>query len=39
VFRISDPIFGGWQVANRRWFDPKGSIMVDIEKSIGASPG
>ena len=39
VFRISDPIFGGWQTANRRWFDPKGSIMVDIEKSIGVSPG
>ncbi|MCY7301885.1 MAG: sulfate ABC transporter substrate-binding protein [Thermoleophilia bacterium] len=39
VFRISDPIFGGWAVANRKWFDPKGSIMVDIEKSIGGPTG
>ena len=36
VFRISDRIFGGsWAAADRRWFDPNGSIMVDIEKTIG----
>ena len=39
VFRISDPIFGGWAVADRKWFDPKGSIMVEIEKSIGGPTG
>jgi sulfate/thiosulfate transport system substrate-binding protein len=36
VFRISDQIFGGsWSAADKRWFDPKGSIMVDVEKAIG----
>jgi sulfate transport system substrate-binding protein len=39
VYRISDPIFGGWQQADKKWFDPKGSIMVDIEKSIGGPTG
>jgi sulfate/thiosulfate-binding protein len=39
VFRISDPIFGGWAVADKKWFDPKDSIMVDIEKSIGGPTG
>ena len=36
---ISDPIFGGWAAADKKWFDPKGSIMVDIEKSIGGPTG
>ena len=36
VFRISDTIFGGsWSAADKRWFDPNGSIMVDVEKAIG----
>ncbi len=35
VYRISDPIFGGWAAADKKWFDPKGSVMVEIEKSIG----
>ncbi len=39
LYRISDPIFGGWAVADRKWFDPKRSIMVDIEKSIGGPTG
>ena len=39
VYRISDPIFGGWTTADRKWFDPKGSIMVEIEKSIGGPTG
>jgi len=39
VYRISDPIFGGWAAADKKWFDPKGSIMVEIEKSIGGPTG
>ena len=40
LYRISDTIFGGsWEAANKRWFDPNGSIMVDIEKTIGGPTG
>ncbi len=39
VYRISDPIFGGWTAADKKWFDPNGSIMVDIEKAIGGPTG
>lgn len=40
IFRISDPIFGGsWRAADKKWFDPDGSIMVDIEKAIGGPTG
>ncbi len=40
IFRISDPIFGGsWAAADKKWFDPNGSIMVDIEKAIGGPTG
>ncbi len=40
IFRISDPIFGGgWAAADKRWFDPGGSVMVDIEKAIGGPTG
>ncbi len=39
VYRIGDPIFGGWGAADKKWFDPKGSIMVDIEKSVGGPTG
>ncbi len=40
IFRISDPIFGGsWAAADKKWFDPDGSIMVNIEKAIGGPTG
>ncbi len=40
VYRITDPIFGGsWAAADKKWFDPNGSIMVDIEKAIGGPTG
>ena len=39
VYRISDPIFGGWAAADKKWFDPTDSIMVEIEKSIGGPTG
>jgi sulfate/thiosulfate-binding protein len=38
-YRISDPIFGGWKVADKKWFDPDGGIMVDVEKAIGGPTG
>jgi sulfate transport system substrate-binding protein len=34
VFRISDPIFGGWRAVDKKWFSPNG-LMVGIERSIG----
>lgn len=40
VYRITDQIFGGsWAAADKKWFDPTGSIMVGIEKSIGGPTG
>jgi sulfate transport system substrate-binding protein len=39
IFTIDDKIFGGWQAADRRWFDPEGSIMVEIEKAVGGPTG
>ena len=40
IYRISDKIFGGsWSAADKKWFDPNGSIMVDIEKAIGGPTG
>jgi sulfate transport system substrate-binding protein len=35
IFRISNAWFGGWAAADRTWFDPSGSVMVEIEKAIG----
>jgi ABC-type sulfate transport system substrate-binding protein len=35
IYRISDPIFGGWAKADAKWFDPKASIMVNIERDLG----
>jgi sulfate/thiosulfate-binding protein len=29
--------FGGWEAATKKFFDPKGSIMADVERSIGVS--
>lgn len=40
IFRISDKIFGGsWAAADKKWFDPDGSVMVDVEKAIGGPTG
>jgi len=35
VFRISDPLFGGWRKVNSVWFDPNNGRMVRIEQEIG----
>jgi sulfate/thiosulfate transport system substrate-binding protein len=35
VFRISDPLFGGWSKANKVWFDPNTGRMVAIEREAG----
>jgi sulfate/thiosulfate-binding protein len=29
--------FGGWTEVTKKFFDPKGSIMADVERSIGVS--
>jgi len=34
IFRITDPIFGGWAKANAVWFSPNGR-MVKIEQAVG----
>ncbi|MGH9283339.1 MAG: sulfate ABC transporter substrate-binding protein, partial [Acidimicrobiales bacterium] len=31
--------FGGWTEVSKRFFDPAGSIMADVEKNIGVSVG
>jgi sulfate/thiosulfate transport system substrate-binding protein len=35
IFRITDPIFGGWTKANSVWFDPSKGRMVRIEQQVG----
>ncbi|MFA1540622.1 sulfate ABC transporter substrate-binding protein [Actinomadura monticuli] len=35
LFTIAD--FGGWPKVKKEFFDPKGSIMADVEKGIGVS--
>jgi sulfate/thiosulfate transport system substrate-binding protein len=37
VFTIKD--FGGWTEVTKRFFDPKGSVMADVERTIGVSVG
>jgi sulfate/thiosulfate-binding protein len=39
LVRISDPMFGGWRAAQKRWFDPKNGLMVGIEKNVGGPAG
>lgn len=40
IFRISNEWFGGsWAAADKKWFDPAGSVMVEIEKEIGGPTG
>src|SRR5215207_946659 len=35
LFTIKD--FGGWSEVTKKFFDPKGSIMADVEKKLGVS--
>jgi sulfate transport system substrate-binding protein len=37
LFNIAD--FGGWTDVTAKLFDPKGSIMADVEAGIGVSVG
>src|SRR5215213_7303209 len=37
LFTIAD--LGGWTDVSKKFFDPKGSIMADVEKNIGVSVG
>ena len=37
LFTIAD--FGGWSDVTKKFFDPKGSIMADVETGIGVSVG
>jgi sulfate/thiosulfate transport system substrate-binding protein len=39
IVTISNPMFGGWRVAQKRWFDPSSGLMVGIEKAIGGPTG
>jgi sulfate transport system substrate-binding protein len=36
---INSPWFGGWTVAQKRWFDPNTGLMVGIEKAVGGPTG
>jgi sulfate transport system substrate-binding protein len=37
VFTITD--FNGWTEVTKKFFDPKGSVMADVERNIGVSVG
>lgn len=37
LFTIAD--FGGWATVSDRFFNPKGGIMADVERTIGVSVG
>ncbi len=37
LFTIAD--FGGWSDVSKKFFDPKQSIMADVERAIGVSVG
>jgi sulfate transport system substrate-binding protein len=39
IFKITDPLFGGWSKANKRWFDPTSGRMVGIEQAVGGPTG
>jgi sulfate transport system substrate-binding protein len=34
---VDAKVIGGWRAADRKWFDPRGSIMATIEKQLGVS--
>jgi len=37
LFSIAD--FGGWADVSKKFFDPAGSVMADVEKGLGVSVG
>lgn len=39
IFKIADPIFGGWPRADATWFDPSKGRMVAIEQQVGGPTG
>jgi sulfate/thiosulfate transport system substrate-binding protein len=39
IFKIADPIFGGWRKADATWFDPSKGRMVAIEQQVGGPTG
>jgi len=39
LVRISNPMFGGWEKVNKRWFDPQHGIMIGIENAVGGPTG
>lgn len=39
LFKITNPLFGGWRKANKTWFDPTTGRMVAIERAVGGPSG
>ena len=37
--KITHPLLGGWRAVDKKWFDPKKSIMQQIESSLGVPTG
>jgi sulfate transport system substrate-binding protein len=37
--KITSKLLGGWRAVDKKWFDPKRSIMQGIEQSLGVSTG
>src|SRR5262245_49430502 len=37
--KITDKLLGGWRAVDKKWFDPRKSIMQDIEQSLGVPTG
>ena len=37
--KITHPLLGGWRAVDKKWFDPKSSIMQRIEASLGVPTG
>jgi sulfate transport system substrate-binding protein len=34
--KITNKLLGGWRAVDKRWFDPRKSVMQQIEQSLGA---
>jgi sulfate/thiosulfate-binding protein len=37
--KITDKLLGGWRAVDKKWFDPKKSVMQQIESSLGVPTG
>jgi sulfate transport system substrate-binding protein len=35
VFKVSDRYIGGWNAADRKWFDPDDGLMVGVLRQVG----